>query len=137
MRAIATNRGFGKWQRFRNRTIVRTKRWVSASLLPILQLTAIKLSRHVGMDCRHPDYMDVFNACHPWPWIPPVLGGMTRVCFNLTAVILQLAIVSTVDGSVTKFSVKIFRRCGSGRCCRFGRVRIGLCGKRNGQHRWA
>ena len=35
----------------------------SASLC---RLTAIKLSRHSGMDRRNPDCRDADNLCHPW-----------------------------------------------------------------------
>ena len=30
------------------------------------RVTAIKLSRHSGRDCRKPDHMDVFISYHPW-----------------------------------------------------------------------
>ena len=29
-------------------------------------LTAIKLSRHTGMDCRYPEHREVNLACPPW-----------------------------------------------------------------------
>jgi hypothetical protein len=28
---------------------------------------AVKLTRHAGMDCRHPGYKDVILDNHPWP----------------------------------------------------------------------
>jgi hypothetical protein len=27
----------------------------------------VELSRHAGMDCRHPGHRDVIRAGHPWP----------------------------------------------------------------------
>jgi hypothetical protein len=28
---------------------------------------AVELSRHAGMDCRHPGHRDVIHLGHPWP----------------------------------------------------------------------
>ncbi len=33
---------------------------------PTQRDTAIKLSRHSGMDRRNPDCRDAYNLCHPW-----------------------------------------------------------------------
>ena len=35
-------------------------------IVPTLCVTAIKLSRHSGMDRRNPDCRDTNNLCHPW-----------------------------------------------------------------------
>jgi hypothetical protein len=32
----------------------------------ILIIKMLQQQRHSGMDCRNPDYRDVFIACHPW-----------------------------------------------------------------------
>ena len=38
-----------------------------SSKAPSSHGTAIKLSRHTGMDCRYPEHREVNLACHPWP----------------------------------------------------------------------
>ncbi|MGH8558021.1 MAG: hypothetical protein ACRESZ_11275 [Methylococcales bacterium] len=35
-----------------------------------------QLSRHTGRDCRYPEHMDVFDACHPF-WVPAIPAGTT------------------------------------------------------------
>jgi hypothetical protein len=40
-------------------------RWVSFQRDGFLT-NAVKLSRHLGMDCRDPEHMDVLKVCHPW-----------------------------------------------------------------------
>ena len=42
------------------------RRWSVAGGIPTQSVTAIKLSRHSGMDRRNPDCRDANNLCHPW-----------------------------------------------------------------------
>jgi len=45
------------------------ERFVTQSVtggIPTETVTAIKLSRHSGMDRRNPDCRDADNLCHPW-----------------------------------------------------------------------
>ena len=35
-------------------------------IVPTVSVTAIKLSRHTGRDCRYPEHREVNLACPPW-----------------------------------------------------------------------
>jgi len=40
-------------------------------------VNAVKLSRHVGRDCRHPEYRDELKLAILGFWIPAIHAGMT------------------------------------------------------------
>ena len=44
----------------------RASRWSVDGDIPTQSVTAIKLSRHSGMDRRNPDCGDATNPYHPW-----------------------------------------------------------------------
>jgi len=52
--------------------------------------TAIKLSRHTGMDCRYPDHREVNLVCHPWHLCSGNPCRNDVVFLNLMAVTLLL-----------------------------------------------
>ncbi|MGH8558764.1 MAG: hypothetical protein ACRESZ_15190 [Methylococcales bacterium] len=45
-----------------------------AKIYPISKM--FQPGRHTGRDCRYPEHMDVFDACHPW------LPGSGNPCRN-------------------------------------------------------
>ncbi|EIC29290.1 MULTISPECIES: hypothetical protein [Methylomicrobium] len=52
----------------------KRKQPLADTLIP----NAVKLSRHLGTDCRDPDYRDVLKLAIPGAWIPAFLAGMTN-----------------------------------------------------------
>lgn len=61
-------------------------------MVPLLCVTAIKLSRHTGMDCRYPVHKDVKGLRRPW------LLGSGNPCRN-DVFILNLVAVMLCEGT--------------------------------------
>ena len=81
-------------------------------IVPTVSVTAIKLSRHTGRDCRYPEHREVNLARPPWPLGSGIPYWNDGVFLNLMAVKQELG-----NEQQMRIAVRQAGLCQNDNCC--------------------
>ena len=109
-------------------------------IVPTVSVTAIKLSRHTGRDCRYPEHREVNLARPPWPlgsgipyWNDGVFLNLMAVTVSVGTHPVTLCVANRWSGqtafprwSVTAIKLSVYRNAKPQLGIRVYRAKLGL-----------